>query len=114
MNSIPRRSFLQNTAAAAALLEMPGFLRGAESERKLNLGLIGCGWYGMVDAKAALKVGGVEVLALCDVDSEHLSKSAAEIEKLQGKRPQVFKLYEDLLQVPGLHAVIIGTPPHWH
>ncbi len=32
---------------------------GAESQGKLKLGLIGCGWYGMVDAKAALKGGGV-------------------------------------------------------
>ena len=64
--------------------------------------------------KAALKAGGVEIVALCDVDSEHLAKSADEVEKLQGKRPQTFKLYEDLLKVPGLEAVIIATPPHWH
>jgi predicted dehydrogenase len=48
------------------------------------------------------------------VDSEHLSQSAAEIEKRQGQRPRTFKLYEDLLQVPGLEAVIIATPPQWH
>jgi predicted dehydrogenase len=56
----------------------------------------------------------VEVIALCDVDSEHLSQSAAEVEKLQGKRPQTFKLYEELLKVPDLEALIIATPPHWH
>ena len=82
--------------------------------RKLKLGLIGCGWYGMVDVNAAFKAGGVEVVALCDVDSEHLGKSAAEVEKLQGKRPQTFKRYEDLLGLAGLDAVIIATPPHWH
>ncbi|HWI57591.1 MAG TPA: Gfo/Idh/MocA family oxidoreductase [Bacillota bacterium] len=96
------------------LSQVPIVLHAAEPERKLKLGLIGCGWYGMVDVKAALKVGGVEMVALCDVDSEHLSQSAAEVEKLQGKRPQTFKLYEDLLQAPGLEAVIIATPPHWH
>ena len=78
------------------------------------MGLIGCGWYGMVDAKAALQAGGVEMVALCDVDSEHLEQSAAELEKLQGKRPKTFKQYADLLKVPELEAVIIGTPPHWH
>jgi predicted dehydrogenase len=36
------------------------------------------------------------------------------VEKLQGKRPQTFKLYEELLKAPGLEAVIIATPPHWH
>ncbi|MCX6897289.1 MAG: Gfo/Idh/MocA family oxidoreductase [Verrucomicrobia bacterium] len=114
MNKINRRMFL-GTAGAVALTSIIG--RAAESAaegKKLKVGVIGCGWYGMVDAKAALKVGGVEVVALCDVDSEHLAKSADEIEKLQGKRPQTFKLYEDLLKTPGLEIVIIATPPHWH
>ena len=114
MSKINRRTFL-GTAGAVALTSIIG--RAAESAadgKKLKVGVIGCGWYGMVDAKAALKVGGVEVVALCDVDSEHLAKSADEIEKLQGKRPQTFKLYEDLLKTPGLEIVIIATPPHWH
>jgi predicted dehydrogenase len=115
MKSMTRRCFLQSSAATAVTVsQMPSILGAAGSEQKLKLGLIGCGWYGMVDAKAALKAGGVEVVALCDVDSTHLSQSAAELEKLQGTRPATFKLYEDLLQMAGLDAVIIGTPPHWH
>jgi predicted dehydrogenase len=107
-----RRQFLAATTATAATAAL-----GAGSpnpNRTLKLGVIGVGWYGMVDAKAALKVGGVEVAAICDVDSEHLAKSAAELEKLQGRRPQTFKLYDDLLQVKSLDAVIIATPPQWH
>jgi len=114
MNPVSRRHFLQGaTAGAVALTQLPSVL-GAAAEGKLKVGVIGCGWYGMVDAKAALKTGEVEVTALCDVDSEHLEKSATEIEKLQGKRPQTYKLYTDLLQQPDLQAAIIGTPPHWH
>ena len=115
MNKINRRTFLTTAAAGAALFSIVG--RAAESAgagKKLKIGVIGCGWYGMVDARAALKVGGVEIVALCDVDSEHLAKSADEIEKLQGKRPQTFKHYEDLLKTPGLEVMIIATPPHWH
>lgn len=115
MKSLSRRQFLQNSALGALVLSQgPAVLRGAEPDRKIKLGLIGCGWYGMVDAKAALKAGGVEVVSLCDVDSEHLAKSADEVEKLQGSRPRTFKLYEDLLQSSDLEAVIIGTPPQWH
>jgi predicted dehydrogenase len=115
MNTATRRQFLQTTAASAlALSQFPAILRAADPDHKLKLGLIGCGWYGMVDLKAALQVGGVEVVALCDVDSEHLSQSATEVEKQQGKRPQTFKVYEDLLKVPELEALIIATPPHWH
>ena len=115
MNSITRRHFLHGAATGAiAMSQFPALLGAADPGARLKLGLIGCGWYGMVDLKAALKVGGVEVVGLCDVDSEHLDSSAAEVEKLQGRRPRTFRLYEDLLGTPGLGAVIIATPPHWH
>ena len=34
--------------------------------------------------------------------------------KRQGSRPKEFKEYQELLDVSGLDAVFIGTPPHWH
>ncbi len=111
-----RREFV--AAATAGTWAMAGSLpRSSAAEAAqppVALGLIGCGWYGMVDVKAAFKVGGVQVSAICDVDSEHLASSADEIETLQGSRPQTVKHYKDLLEVPGLNAVIIATPPHWH
>ncbi|NLH17544.1 MAG: Gfo/Idh/MocA family oxidoreductase [Phycisphaerae bacterium] len=113
MESLNRRQFFGTAVAGAAA--MSGVLRAADSQAALlKLGLIGCGWYGMVDVEAAFKAGGVEVVALCDVDSDHLSQSADKVEKRQGKRPITFKDYRELLAVPGLQAVIIATPPHWH
>ncbi|HEV2393393.1 MAG TPA: Gfo/Idh/MocA family oxidoreductase [Verrucomicrobiae bacterium] len=115
MSASTRRHFLQSTTVGAvALSQLPALLRSAEPDRKIKLGLIGCGWYGMVDLKAAVKCGGIDVISLCDVDSDHLQQSANDVEKLQGKRPQTFKLYEDMLKAGGLDAVIIATPPHWH
>jgi predicted dehydrogenase len=113
---LDRRTFLQDVTAGSFTLSALGAGASAVGQDKKNLkmGLIGCGWYGMVDLRAAFKAGGVEVLALCDVDREHLDKSAEEVEKLQGRRPQTFKSYDDLLKTPGLEAVIIATPPHWH
>lgn len=100
---------MARVAAAAA----PAVLRG-QSAGKLKTALIGCGWYGMVDVNAALQNGGVEIVALCDVDSDHLNQSAAEVEKAQGARPKLYKDYREMLDMPGLEAVVIGTPPHWH
>ena len=109
-----RRSFIQKTTIStlgmATAFSVPTYAQNSN----LKVGLIGCGWYGMVITRAALKVGGVEIIALSDVDSAHLKTSADELEKLQGTRPEMHSDYEDLLEEKGLQAVLIATPPQWH
>ncbi len=116
--TLPRRRFLGTTLAGAAglvsLLTRSSAAESGSAGSKLRLGLIGCGWYGLVDVDAAFKVGGVEVIAVCDADSQHLEEAAAKIEKKQGSRPKTFKHHRDLLAMPELQAVIIASPPHWH
>lgn len=110
-----RRRFIKLTSMGSAAMACAFYLPSPElAQDKIKIGLIGTGWYGMVDVKAAINAGGVEVIGLCDVDSEHLENSAAEVEKLQGVRPRTFKYYHDLLDMKGLEAVFIGTVPHWH
>ena len=107
-----RRVFLGSLAAGAALLG--GRRLRAQSTEVVRLGLIGCGWYGGVILDAALKAGGVDIVALCDVDSAHLEKTAEKYAAAQGRRPKTFKDWRELLDVPGLQAVAIATPPQWH
>ncbi len=109
-----RRNFIKVTAAGSAGIAASYYIPQMQDGRKLKIGLIGAGWYGMVITTAALKSGGVEVIGICDVDSEHLNTSADQIEKLQGKRPMTFKYYQDLLDLKGLEGLFIGTIPHWH
>jgi predicted dehydrogenase len=109
-----RRKFIQITSVGSAAISTNLIFPSIVQEKKLRIGLIGAGWYGMVIAKAALKTGGAEVIAVCDVDSDHLNSSANELEKLQGIKPKTFKYYHDLLETKGLEAVFIATPPHWH
>lgn len=111
MTQLNRRQFLGAVAGAVATSS----LFAAEGEKKrVRLGVIGVGWYGMVDARAALKAGGAEIVAICDVDSAHLKKNADALEKDQGKRPREFKLYEEMLKQAEMDAVIIASPPQWH
>ncbi|QDV64148.1 Gfo/Idh/MocA family protein [Crateriforma conspicua] len=112
-----RRQFLASTASAAAataaMVHTSPIARAADGS-KLKAVVLGVGWYGMVDAKAALKVGGVDIAGICDVDSEHLEQSAAELNKLQGHRPQTFADHNEMLDKVDPDIAIIGTPPHWH
>lgn len=111
---MPRRTFLGSAAATVALATLPSHAADSPPGAKIRIGLIGCGWWGLIDALAAFRAGGVEVVAVCDVDSGHLAAAAEEIAKLQGSRPKEFKRYEELLEVGGLQAIIIATPPQWH
>ena len=116
MDKMNRRKFIGTTVAGT--MAMTNALYGNSGNQagkpKLKIGVIGCGGYGMANVRAAFKVGGVEITALCDIDSEHLKNSADRIEKMQDTRPRTFKNYKKLLDTPGLEAVIIATPPHWH
>ncbi len=109
-----RREFLKVTSIGSTAFASSFYIPSVFQNRKIRIGLIGAGWYGMVITKAALKNGGVEFIGICDVDSDHLKNSADELEKLQGTRPRTFKYYQDLLDMKGLEAVFIGTIPHWH
>ena len=108
-----RRVFLGSLAAAASGVAARS-ARAAEKGKPIRLGLIGCGWYGMVVTEAAFRAGGVEVVAACDVDSEHLAKATQRIATLQPAAPRGFKDWRELLQLDTLDAVVIATPPHWH
>ncbi len=116
MQSMNRRDFL--TAAVGSSLAGAGLFQAAYAEQvdkpRIRFGVIGCGNYGMADIRAAFNAGGVEVLALCDVDSRHLKDTADKVEQSQGSRPRTFKHYSEMLETPGLNAVIIATPPQWH
>jgi len=117
MERMNRRDFLGTAAAGTLTMSgLAGSVRAGDSDKpSLKLALIGCGNYGMADVRAAFRVGGVEVVALCDVDSQHLKDSADKVQEMQGARPRTFKHYGDLLvMTPAIDAVIIATPPHWH
>lgn len=109
-----RRTFLKKAALGTAAMAGTFYMPAMGRERKLKIGLIGAGWYGMVISEAALDVGGVEFTAVCDVDTEHLNRSAARLEELQGSRPRTFTDYRELLEMNDLEAVFIATPPQWH
>jgi len=71
MTRTDRRKFLETSAAVAGAMAWAMPAMGTQQPKPLRLGVIGVGWYGLVDARAALKQGGTEIVAVCDVDSEH-------------------------------------------
>ena len=115
---ITRRSFFKRTALAAAATGMPAWfleqsLDAADApvptlaNDKPSIALIGCGGMGRQDAKLASAFA--NVVAVCDVDSKRAGEAAQ-----QFGGAKVFSDFRRVLEMKDLHAVINGTPDHWH
>jgi len=94
----------------------PSGLFGAENEPPTRVALIGCGWYGKTDLCHLIQVAPVEVVGLCDVDSQMVAGAAELISNRQSskKRPPTYGDYRQLLSQQKPEVVLIGTPDHWH
>ena len=79
------------------------------------MGCIGVGWMGSANVSGFLEEPSAQVLAVCDVDSEHLSDAQTAVnEKYQNKDCKAYKNFEELLARPDIDAVMLAVPDHWH
>src|SRR4051812_40323833 len=114
-----RRTFLRNSGSLVAGAALSPFVisnvqAGFSANDKVSVALIGCkgmGWYNLEDH---LKLPEVECVALCDVDQNVLDERAAQVTKLTGKTPRLYKDFRKVLEDKTINAVIVGTPDHWH
>jgi predicted dehydrogenase len=113
-----RREFLKTTAAAAAIAATPTIIPASALGRenkpppseRINLGLIGCGGMGTSNLNICARFPDVVVTAACDVWDARLEVVSEQFKSTcKGYRD-----FREMLQQPGLDAVIIATPPHWH
>lgn len=112
MNSkISRRNFFRSAGIATAAFSIvprrvlggPGYTAPSD---ELTRAIIGVGGMG----QGHLRYTGARLLAVCDVDENHLQTALA-------KTDQGVKGYHDFRQVldrPDIDVVHIATPPHWH
>jgi predicted dehydrogenase len=113
-----RRQFLRTATVAG--VAAPFFLscsstqpgrRVVSANSKLNHACIGVGGMGWVDLQNFRQHQKVQVVALCDVDANHLDKAAKE---LPGAR--VYADWRELLQQEGdrIDSVNVAVPDHTH
>ena len=120
-----RRKFLQNASALTAggliLSSFDNktfsiFRNGVAPSDQVNVGVIGNNGMGWSNLTAILKVPGVNLVALTDIDKNVIDKRMGELKAL-GVDPAKVKTFGDhrkMLELKDLDAVIIGTPDHWH
>ena len=123
MNS--RKKFIQQSS----LLIGGGLLASATSSKafsifrnrispadQLNIGAIGINGMGWSNVQSALKIPGVNLVAICDVDANVMDKRMKELagKNYDTSRIKKYNDYRKLLEQKDVDAVIIGTPDHWH
>ncbi len=115
-----RKDFIKQTSIiTGAGLITPSLSAFSSSQKILGsndlirIGAIGINGMGWSNAKALMKITGVELVAICDVDQSVLDKRKKELDDLDIK-VQLFNDYRALLDEKNIDAVIIGSPDHWH
>lgn len=99
--------------AAATALAVP--LRAAGANDRIGIGMIGCGRRGLLkEVLQFARETNVEVVAVCDTWKQQREAAVEQVRTAQGRAPEAFVRYRDLLAARGVDAVVIGTPDHQH
>jgi len=114
-----RRNFLQAAAGSAAVAMTAGsYARVAGANDRIRLGQIGCGNRGfgahMSGVHTHAEAENVEIVAVCDVWTEHLDRAKAKVQEWYGRPPLATSKYEDVLAAKDVDAVMIASPDHQH
>src|SRR5262245_8575963 len=116
-HAINRRHFLvQSSALVAGLAAAPAFLRAANVDKKLVIGVMGLG-RGLDHVRACLGLPDVEIAYVCDVDDRRIQKALGVITEQKNKparMPQGVKDFRTILDDKSVDALTIAAPNHWH
>jgi len=113
--NLDRRTFLKTSALglAATAFSARSWAQVAGANGDIRVAVIGLNGRGKNHLASLRAIPGVRIVAICDVDQFVLAHTADEL-ATHGIAPEKFTDVRKLLEMPGLDAVTIATPNHWH
>lgn len=116
---INRRRFLGQGAfgAAGMAVSAVGMGHAAASDapsEQIRLGVIGVRSQGKALALAAAETPGLRVVSVCDVDESLRGRAADALADQQHVPARQVGDFRRMLDDPGVDAVVVATPDHWH
>ncbi len=105
MTTPNRRHFLIASATAVAASR-----KAIGANDTISVGIIGSGGRARHLMKSLVKIPGVRISAVCDIWDQALFEG----KKLADANAATTKRYQELLDMKGIDAVLIGSPDHWH
>jgi predicted dehydrogenase len=111
-----RREFLKKGGIGALGVSLlPSILLKAAPSDRLRIAHIGLGGMGNQHLKWFAALPEVEIVALCDVDQDHLNSTLKTLKELQpGNQATGYGDFRHILDRKDIDAVTIATPDHWH
>jgi predicted dehydrogenase len=107
-NPTSRRFFLGAVTAAAAT-------RVWGANDKINVAIIGLGGRGTNHLNIYPRLADARVAGLCDIDQAARERAQATLQKItSGEKAKEFEDMRGAFADPGIDAVSIATPNHWH
>ena len=112
---ITRRNFIKGAlAATGAFVIVPRHVLGGTGytppSEMITHAIIGVGSMGLGHIKYVQEDNKGRLLAVCDVDDEHLTRAL----ERAGQGCKGYKDFRDVLDRSDIDVVHIVTPPHWH
>ncbi len=112
MAKLNRRNFVASSmagvAGTAAWAKSRSRIAGAND--RITVGAIGTGGMGRADLRDFIRMGDVDVAAVCDVWDFNRTRAA----EMSPGSPRSFSDFRRVLDLDEIDAVIVATPDHWH
>lgn len=115
-NSTSRREFLQKSSLAAlGIMAFPSFAKRVAISDKVRVAHIGLGGMGNSHLNWFSALPEVDVVGICDLDSDHLNATAKKYsEKYPDRKLELFDDFRRVLDRKDIDAITVATPDHWH
>jgi len=118
-----RRAFIRSAVSAGAGIAMAqvvpasalGLGRRPAPSNRIVMGCIGVGGQGTGNMQVFLGQPDVQVVAVCDVDRNHLNNAKSIVDRHYGNGDcAAYTDFRELLARKDLDAISLATPDHWH
>lgn len=111
-----RRDFIK-TGAGAFFIASAGRVFGLDAaSNRVRLAIVGChaNGRGFAVMKSLMKVPGVDIACVCDVDRRARENASEYVFKATGLRPRMEKDFRKVLEIREIDGVVSETPDHFH
>ena len=117
-----RRDFLRQSSLAGLALGFPALIPASAlgkdgavaPSNRLEMVAVGTSGMGGSNLGRFLGMKNVQVVAVCDVDLNHLKAGVNAVKQRGGSEPRAYQDYRELLAKEKAEAASIGVPDHWH